>query len=251
LALGLAVLAAEQVRGTPVGDGVYLAVGAAGESADRARAVAGAVLSPARKVARRAGRMVDGLPGRGMLKGPLGAARERMSQAAQQARLRGATAVGTGRADAVGFLNESVDGGLGWAQREVVPQVVDGLVPHLVSKTLPQIIEGALPEIRVRILPVVVDDLATDPKIRDLVTEQGRGMLGEAATELRSTTASADDRLESAFLRLLHRPPRRPAPDEPDEAGVPPVSPAPQSAGTTTVVGTAPQDGAARDTTGG
>ncbi len=220
LALGLAVLAAERLRHGPVGDGVYLAVGVAGESAEQARRATGAVLAPTRRAAGQARSVLSALPGSRVVGAPLAAARERVAAATRGARLRGAATVGSGRAQALVFLNESVDDGVDWAQREVVPQIVDGLVPHLVATTLPRIIDGALPDIRLRVLPVVVDDLTTDPKIRDLVSEQGRGMLGDAANELRATTATADDRLESAFLRLLRRPPRTP-PVAPDLTGAP------------------------------
>ncbi len=222
LALGLAVLAAEQVRHAPVGDGLFLAVGIAERSADRARRFTGAVLAPGRRAAARAGRALAAMP---LLGGPVAFARERMAEVAQEARLRGAAAVEGGRFDASVFLTESVDGGVGWAQREVVPPIVDGLVPHLVAKTLPQLIEGAMPEIRLRVLPAVVDDLTTDPKVRDLVAEQGRGMLGEAADELRTTAADADDRVESAVLRLLRRPARTPAPPSAPQSPAAPEPP--------------------------
>jgi len=225
LVLGLAVVVAEQVTQRPVGAGVEVAVGAARRGADRARGLALAVSAPAGRAVGRASRAFAVLPGAARVTQPVTMARERLGAAARDTRRYGAATIGAGRAEAVTFLIESMDGGMAFAQREVVPPIVDGLVPHLVEKTLPRLIDGALPEIRLRILPVVVDDLTTDPKIRDLVAEQGRGMLGDAAHELRGSAASADERIESAFLRLLRRPPRTPAGPRPADAGAPVVPP--------------------------
>lgn len=217
LALGLGVAAVERVRQRPVGAGVYLAVGAARQSARRVRELAGAMSTPPTLMARSAGRALRVLPGSGVLLGPLGVARDRWAAVTRDARMSGAATVAAGRLEAAAFLTESVDDGVGWAQREVIPSVVDGLVPHLLAETMPRLIEGALPEIRQVVLPVVIDDLTTDPKIRALVAEQGRGMMGDAAQELRGSAASADDRVESAFQRLLRRQP--PAPADPPPAG--------------------------------
>jgi hypothetical protein len=209
LALGLAVLATERVRPVPVvHSGLNLAVGVAEASTARARAFAGRVAAPARRAAGRAKRVAGAVPGAALLATPVERARERLVNATELARLRGAATVGRGRAEAVTFLRGALVDSTGFAQREVVPGIVDDLVPHLVEQTLPRLIDGALPAIRAQVLPVVVDDLTNDPKVRDLVAEQGRGLIGEAAQELRDNTATADDRIESAFNRLLRRPPR-------------------------------------------
>ena len=203
LALGLAVLAVERVNPGPVGHaGLDLAVGLASGSAAQVRALAGAVAAPAGVAARRMARM----PGARALAAPLGLARDRLSAVAAQARQQGAGTVNRSRAEALWFMRAALADSTAFAQREVIPPIVDGLVPHLVEQTMPRLIDGALPAIRAQIMPVIVDDLAADPKLRDLVTEQGRGLLGEAALELRESTASADDRVESAFRRLLRRP---------------------------------------------
>jgi hypothetical protein len=120
-----------------------------------------------------------------------------------EARSRGQAAVAESRADASAFVEAAVADGLAWAQAQVIPQIVDGLVPHMVDSVVPRIIEGAMPDIRARVLPMIIDDLTNDPKVRDLALEQGRGAVGEAAEHLRSTTASADDRVEAAFHRLV------------------------------------------------
>jgi hypothetical protein len=85
----------------------------------------------------------------------------------------------------------------------VVPRVVDGLVPHLVAEVVPRIIDGVLPEIRARVLPAVVQDLTDDPRIRELVVQEGRSVLGDAAEHVRTGTAAADDRVETAYRRVF------------------------------------------------
>ena len=60
-----------------------------------------------------------------------------------------------------------------------------------------------MPEIRASVLPAVVDDLTNDPKVRELVTEQSRGAIEDAAHSVRTATAHADDRVENAFRRLV------------------------------------------------
>jgi hypothetical protein len=153
--------------------------------------LAESVTAPTARVARRAGSALGELPGAGLVAAPLAVARQRWAAAARDARLVGAATVAAGRLDARSFLTGSVDEAVVWAEREVIPSVIDSLVPHLVAQTVPRIIEGAMPEIRLRVLPVVVDELTADPKVRDLVSEQGRGMIGDAARELRTSAAAA------------------------------------------------------------
>jgi hypothetical protein len=138
------------------------------------------------------------------------------------ARLRGQATVKAGRADAVAFLRTSIDDGLAWTQKQAVPRIVDGMMPYLVDDVMPRIIEGAMPEIRTRVLPVVIDDLSHDPRIRDLVQEQSRGMAGEAVQQMRTTTAAADDRVEAAFRRGRHG--AAPAGGPAAESGDPPAA---------------------------
>jgi hypothetical protein len=120
-----------------------------------------------------------------------------------QARRRGAATLDASRAEALAVVQANVEDGIAWAQDNVVPRVVDGLVPHLVAEVVPRIIDGVLPEIRARVLPVVIQDLTDDPRIRELVVEQGRSVLGDAADQLRTGTATADDRVETGFRRMF------------------------------------------------
>jgi hypothetical protein len=209
LALGLAILAAERVRDTarpepepnpPPNLGLMVTVGLLQETAGRARRALD------RRV-RAASRTVDwaaGLPGANLPRRSLERSRRAVDRVLAEARDRGEAAVSQSRADATAFVQATVADGVAWAQAQVVPQIVDGLVPHLVDSVLPRIIDGAMPEIRSRVMPEIIDDLTNDPKVRDLAMEQGRGAVGEAAEHLRSTTATADDRVEAAFRRLVH-----------------------------------------------
>ncbi|HEY3007213.1 MAG TPA: hypothetical protein VGJ63_03995 [Micromonosporaceae bacterium] len=180
-ATGLAARAATGAR-----EAVELAHGAVdlitlsgAAAAERARAVPAAALRPV-------------VRGRAVL-------RDGMADA----RRLGTDTLDAGRAEALAFVRSNVDDGVAWAQANVVPQIVDGLVPHLVDEVVPRIIEGVLPEIRTRVLPVVIGDLATDPRVRDLVVEQGRGVLGDVAEQVRTGTATADDQVEAAVRRIF------------------------------------------------
>ncbi len=211
--LGLAVLAAERLRPGPPGDAFLAGVGLLQQGATGARLLALRAMSPPVRIASRAAGWAAFLPGAEASRRTLSRSRDRVGRAVLDARRIGAATVAAGRADATEFVQQTVSDGLAWAQARAVPQIVDGLVPHLVDEVVPRIIDGALPEIRDRVLPVVIEDLTTDPQVRDLVREQGMGVVGEAAQHLRTTTSSADDRVESAFRRLV----RSPQPE--DEAG--------------------------------
>jgi hypothetical protein len=129
--------------------------------------------------------------------------REQVAAASLRATARGRASVAAGRADAVVFVQRAVDDGLRWAEARAVPRMDGALEPHLVAEVVPKLIDRALPQVRDRVLPIVIEDLTTDEAVRDLVVEQGRGVLGETAEQLRSSTAEADDRVESAIRRLF------------------------------------------------
>jgi hypothetical protein len=90
-------------------------------------------------------------------------------------------------------------------QINVMPQVIDGLVPHLISDVMPRLIDGALPEIKARVIPVLIDDLANDPQVRELILAQSRGVLGQVTEQVRAGTTRADDRFEAAAHRAFGR----------------------------------------------
>jgi hypothetical protein len=175
---------------------------------------------PARLAARTA-TWASRLPGANVPRRSLWRSRERIDRMVAEARDRGAAAVAESRADATAFVQTTVNDAIAWAQAQAIPQIVDGLVPHMVDSVVPRIIDGAMPEIRSRVLPVVIEDLTNDPQVRDLVVEQGRGAVGEAAEHLRNTTASADDRVESAFRRLVGRSDQQPSEVDSDQSTPP------------------------------
>jgi hypothetical protein len=212
LALGLAVLAAERLRPGPPGDAFLAGVGFMEQGANAARRMAWRAARPPTRFVSRAARLAGWLPGAEASRRRLSRSREQIGRVVIDARRLGAATVAAGRTDAAVFVQHTVADGLAWAQARAVPQIVDGLVPHLVDEVVPRIIDGALPEIRDRVLPIVIEDLTTDPQVRDLVREQGMGVVGEAAEHMRTTTSTADDRIESAFRRLV----RSPHPDETD-----------------------------------
>jgi hypothetical protein len=208
----MAVLAAERLRAGQPGDNRALAtgVGLMQQGAVEAGMLARRFMRRPRRFADRAADWAadwaSTLPGAEASRRSLARSREVIDRVVAEARKRGEQTVSAGRADAAAFVQGTVTDGLAWAQSQAVPQIVDGLVPHLVDEVVPRLIDGALPEIRTRVLPVVIEDLTNDPRVRNLVLEQGRGAVGEATNNLRSTSASADDRVESAFRRLVRSP---------------------------------------------
>jgi hypothetical protein len=207
LALGLAVLLAERMRsGRPAGTAFVTGVGLVMRTAADAEAIARRVLGPTKRAAEITAAFAAILPAVVVPRRSLAHSRAVLRRVSTEARRRGEAAVAAGRSDASAFLQAGVSDSIAWAQARVVPQIVDGLVPHLVDAVVPRLIEGAMPEIRTQVLPIVIEDLTKDPRVRELVLEQGRGVVGEAAQQLRATTATADDRIESAFRRLVRSP---------------------------------------------
>ena len=216
MVLGLASIAAERLRGgVPAGNAILTGVGLMQQGATNARGFARRTLDPAARFAADTVELASKLPGAGRPLRSLERSRARWSRVVANARVRGDATVAAGRADAEAFVRNGVAETMSWAQAQAIPQIVDGLVPHMVDEVVPRILEGTLPEIRARVMPAVIDDLTHSPQVRELMMEQGRGVVGEAAEHLRSSSAAADDRLESAFRRLVRAPAPGPGDDEP------------------------------------
>jgi hypothetical protein len=189
LALGMAVLAAERLRpGSPANDAFATGVGLLQHTAAEARTLVRRVMRPSMRIASRTVDIASYLSGSDSPRRSLSRSREIIGRVVSEARRRGEATVAAGRADATAFVEANVNDGIAWAQTRVVPRLID----------------GALPEIRARILPVVIEDLTNDPRVRELVLEQSEGVVNEATQHLRSTTAAADNRVESAFRRFVH-----------------------------------------------
>jgi hypothetical protein len=210
--LGLAVLAAERLGGRP-GRLVDACVGVTSMVVSDLRPLAARFGGPAR----RAGRAVYAFP-------PVASARDRVNGYLDGARRHGRSVVDAGRVDATALVHD----GMEWTQQRGVPDLVDALIPYLVDSVLPRIVEGILPHLektivpelmdatlphmRETILPVLLEDLMNDPRLRAMVVEEGRDVVSEATDHFRDATAEADDRIEGAFRRLVHR--RGEGPDE-------------------------------------
>lgn len=108
---------------------------------------------------------------------------------------KGARTIHIGRHDAELWLKSALDDGLAWAEKSVIPKVIDDMTPKLMTT------------IRQTIMPQVIDDLAKDSRIRSLIAEQSHGMVTEAAEELRDSSSKADDRVENAFRRIFNMSP--------------------------------------------
>lgn len=177
VAIGTAMMAADQVRGgvrAVGGRSISAAIGfldAARERADRTRA--------------------------------------KLSAAVDHAERRGRETLDGRRHDASALVDTTVDGALtgvlGWTQTNVMPKLVDGLVPHIISDVMPRLIDGAMPEIKNRVIPVLIDDLTNDPRVRELILAQSRGVLGQVTEQIRTGTTQADDRFEIAAHRVFRR----------------------------------------------
>jgi hypothetical protein len=219
LVFGLAMLAAERVRpGAGANPALLTGAGLVAQAAADAGALARRVLRPPTRMAAFTAAMAGSLPGADLPRRSLARSRDALRRVTDDARERGAATVAAGRADASAFLRTGVHDGITWAQHTGVPQMLDGLLPHLIDEVMPRLIDGALPEIRTRVLPIVIEDLTKDPRVHDLVMEQGRGVMGDAAQQLRASTATADERVESAFRRLVRSPVEEP-PDHPTTRG--------------------------------
>lgn len=159
LALGIVALAGERLGVDPAEGGrLATALGLAQQGAQSAKGAVDRLTDAART---RAARI---LPSRAVIDRPLRRTRTTLRRAERAGR---ATVV-QGRNDALYILRE----GARWAQVRVVPAVVDGIVPHLVTRMMP--------EIRATVVPVVVDEV----RARDLVIDRNTGVLGSTTTTL-------------------------------------------------------------------
>lgn len=128
-----------------------------------------------------------------------------LREALHNAGARGAIAMSRSRRDAESALRGVMNSSVEWAEKRVVPKVVDDMMPYVVNTVVPQVIDGAMPQVREKVIPVIIDDLSRDPKVRKLITDQSQSVVGEAANELRETSEAADDRVEAAFNRMMRR----------------------------------------------
>lgn len=141
LALGLATMAAQRLRGgVPAGDGFVTGVGLAQETALGLRELGRRVLGPASRVAAGTVKGAAMLPVAGM---PVRAAlrvQGRLASAVSDARARGHETIEAGRADADRVLRERLNRGLQWATDRTVIPIVDQLAPRMAEHIVPRIL---------------------------------------------------------------------------------------------------------------
>jgi hypothetical protein len=216
VAVGLAVLASERLAATPAPPttppttaqrAAAISVGLVQGASTKVAHTLVALADYSAHLAADGAHLVSTIPAPRVVRAPLERATAQLAHLVADAERAGRATLRAGRADAVAVLQNSIDDGIDWAEVRVVPRIIDDLVPHLIDEVMPRVIDGAMPAIREQVLPTIIDDLASDPRLRDMVVEQSRGVLGEAAENLREGTASADDRVESIARRLLHRAP--------------------------------------------
>ncbi len=68
-----------------------------------------------------------------------------------------------------------------------------------------------------QIVDEFINQLAENPELQDLVTQQGLSLASEARDEVRERTVSADNLVEALARRILRRMPRAELPGPPPE----------------------------------
>jgi hypothetical protein len=141
----------------------------------------------------------------------------------------GAQAAQSGRKKAAGQLRAAAEVPLDWASTKAIPKIIDELMPYITetvmprvlpglldaampqieARLLPRLLDAAMPLIQSKVMPVLIQDLTESDDLRELITEQSRDVVADAAGDLRDSTAAADDRLETGFRRLFHVSPAR------------------------------------------
>jgi hypothetical protein len=212
LALGATVLAGERLRlfDKPVPESLALLVGVAERGRDTARRaldrasdaakIAGDTARKVGDTARAAGDTARkaGDTAMNMARTP-----KRVREFLDEARLSGTKTIRVGRLEAKGWFVKTMDDSIRWAERSIIPRVVDDMTPHIINHVVPKVIDGVLPQIRSQVVPAIIEDLTTDERIRTLIAEQSHGIVTEATEELRENSARADDRLEDSFRKLF------------------------------------------------
>ena len=215
--LGLAVLATERLRARPPTGPFLTGVGLLQLGAAEAGEMVRRAMGPSRRVVARGAELASRLPGATASRRSLARSRERLGRVLDDARRRGEVTVAAGRAEASALVRSTMAEGLAWAQEQALPQLVDGLVPHLVDdvmpRVMPRLIDGALPEIRSRVVPAVVDELTNTGEVQEALRHHARGVIDETLAHLHR---GADNHLESAVRRLVRSPhPERDGSEEP------------------------------------
>ena len=68
-----------------------------------------------------------------------------------------------------------------------------------------------------QIIDEFINQLAENPELQELVTQQSLGLASEARDEVRERTVTADNIMENLVRRILRRTPRAELPEPPPE----------------------------------
>jgi hypothetical protein len=212
LALGVTVLAGERLKlfDKPVPESLAVIIGVAERGGDTARRALRRAEDTAKKAQGNLKKAQDNLRKArdtamkaGDTAKKVTPQPKRIQKFLDEARIRGTKTIRVGRLEAKGFFVRTMDDSIKWAERTIIPRVVDDMTPHIVNHVVPKIIDGVMPQIRSRVVPAIIEDLSTDERIRNLIAEQSHGIITEATEELRENSARADDRLEDSFRKLF------------------------------------------------
>jgi hypothetical protein len=112
-------------------------------------------------------------------------------------------------------LNRAVQGN---AARRLIDELFDsGLIDQFLDRLFAS---GALDRFLLRLLASdalwqLIDEIAASPAVTAAISQQGLGFADQVGEEVRDRSRKADDWVERAARRLIHRPPRI-LPPEPD-----------------------------------
>jgi hypothetical protein len=186
LALGLFILVWERLKGRPDGAAagtatlprsVPLVLGVAASTARVTRGMVTAVSRHAAAPASFGAFLVTSLPGmRTLVRALAGAADGLLT--------RGEDIADRARYRTVVFLRVATTDGRRWTEVELAPQLVEDMVPYLVTETAPKIIDGLLPHLVERVAPPLVDGM-----VPYLVTEAAPNIIDGLMPHLLATVA--------------------------------------------------------------
>ncbi|MEV0270183.1 hypothetical protein AB0H43_15495 [Hamadaea sp. NPDC050747] len=101
-------------------------------------------------------------------------------------------------------LPRFLDAALPLIEAKLLPRLMESAMPLIEARMMPRLLDAAIPLLRDKVVPIMIKDLTESEELRELITEQSRDVVADAAGDLRDSTAAADDRVEIGFRRLFH-----------------------------------------------
>jgi len=116
--------------------------------------------------------------------------------------------------DLMPYLTSSVlprflDAALPQIEAKLLPRLMEAALPLIEERMMPRLLDAAMPLLQAKVLPVMIRDLTESEELRELITEQSRDVVADAAGDLRDSTAAADDRVETGFRQMFHLAPAK------------------------------------------